>query len=67
MQSGRGVQSAGLSERVRGMKDSYVGEGWMWGSETTMSVEKVDGRRAGAGVRKTEWGMMGVVKVGPGL
>lgn len=57
MQSGRGVHSAVLSERARGM-DSYVGEGWMWGSETTMNVEKVDGRRAGAGVKKTEWGMM---------
>lgn len=44
---------AGLLERVKGMKDRYVGEGWMWHSET-MRVEKVDGRRAGAGIRKTE-------------
>lgn len=31
-----------------------------------MSVEKVGERRAGAGVRKAEWGVMGVVQVAPG-
>lgn len=38
------------------MKNSYMGKGWTWENESTVSMEKVTGRRNGAWVRKIEEG-----------
>lgn len=50
--SGRSVPSADVSERAEGPEAQLVGKGRMWGDETTMSVGKVGGRRAGVRKRR---------------